>query len=57
MFNEKGKLINVIDGFTFSFPKCFKNDIERWWYVKITCIFYYKNLNEIIFEKNLLIEL
>lgn len=51
MFSEKGKRINVIDGFKFSFQKYLKNDIERWRCVKRTCKSFYKCENEIIIEK------
>lgn len=54
MFSEKGKRINVIDGFKFSFHKCLKNGIKRWRCVKRTCKYFYKNENEIIIEKNIL---
>jgi len=53
MFSEKGKRINVIDGFKFSFHKYLKNDIERWRCIKRTCKSFYKCENEIIIEKNI----
>lgn len=53
MFSEKGKRINVIDGFKFSFTNCLKmisNDGECG---KRTCKSFYKSENEIIIEKNI----
>jgi len=51
MFSEKGKRINVVDGFKFSFHKCLKNDIKRWRCVKRTCKSFYKSEKEIIIKK------
>lgn len=53
MFSEKGKCINVIDGFKFLFHKSLKNDIERWRYVKKTWKSFYKLENETIIKKNI----
>jgi len=53
MFSEKGKRINVIDGFKFLFYESLKNDIEWWRCLKRTCKSFYKSENEIIIEKNI----